>query len=121
MLCYGQIVASVHVVGHFQGDECNVNASSLTESCHAAEHESSELLFAAVGHDHHTDHDNHDNHTAMDCAIYHALLSLNGVVYAVPGDLEFPQRIVASPERSAPDVVSAALENQQIRAPPAIS
>ena len=92
VLCYSQLVASVHVVGHLQ--------SGATHAAHGPVHsgdshknidcDPSGPVNAAIlqlpdsdgwqpplSTDHHLDRDHSD--TGYDCAIYHALLSLNGV------------------------------------------
>ena len=130
MLCYGQIVASVHVVGHFQLDDCHGVASSISQSCYAIDHHGEGFLFTATVHDHHSGHDHRSgddhhsgdgDHAALDCAIYHALQSLNGVMFAAQSDLAILLLPVAVPVRTVSYQPTAGFNHRRIRAPPAIS
>ena len=87
-LCYGQLVASVHLVGHLQAEDCTGIISSAPETCVTGSHHDH------AGHSHQADahhvhrlagfndtgSDREKSNTDADCAIYHALLNLDGGV-----------------------------------------
>ncbi|OED41300.1 hypothetical protein AB833_09805 [Chromatiales bacterium (ex Bugula neritina AB1)] len=124
-LCYGQLVTSVHFVGHF--DDHN----------HSSEYASAVAPFGVVLHEHHeNEHSDltlsehhresaapgqNSDHTDFTCAIYHAFLNLSGILYTASIEFSFPPRQSVSAGYSQTPVTNTATYDQPIRAPPTFS
>lgn len=117
-LCYGQLVASVHVVGHMHSHDCELASHSFSDDCGASHHQVAGNTDLA----HHHDGEATDtgNHSENDCAIYHALLSLSGVFDLARNSVPVPLPQRTSKSAAVSSIATAVLKQQQIRAPPAI-
>ena len=121
LLCYGQVVTSVHAVEHLKLAECE-DEHNASYHLHAQTDELATLLSAEHRHPPHTDSDKHgDNHNEFNCKIYHAFQNLNGIGAAFLQTL--PEARTATPCRSCNtlQIHSQSLANRQIRAPPVVS
>ena len=129
-LCYGQLIASVHLVGHLHDNHCDGLSHSVTDTCSIAQQTGEHL-----GHAHHSHQNtgfqyathNHAAHQVnqtdektnaySDCAIYHALLNLDGAVPTKLTNSSSPG-IAESTSYVAIHIVHETLGAQRIRAPP---
>ena len=118
VLCYTQLVASFHVVGHLEVPDVHAsdhfsfqNHNDLTQA----------TASSLTPHQHADTHAHDDHSTEKDCALYHAVASLNGVFIDVQptSDLSAPSTVTAN--YAAPHLTGATLEHQRIRAPPRYS
>ena len=132
-LCYGQLVANVHLVGHLHDNHCKGISHSVAENCSFARQTGEHLNHAHHSHQNTGfqsfqyaahDHAEHRGNQAdgktnadSDCAIYHALLNLEGTVAAKLVKSSSP-RIAESTGYAAIHIVHETSGAQHIRAPP---
>jgi len=129
-LCYGQLVASVHQVGHLHVSECEGNSRSATDGCSIAHHTGAGLdhtehshpnnayLHAThLGTSHQFDQTNGQSKAENNCAIYHALLNLDVTVQADPTKSSDPS-VAKSTNYVAIQFTHEAPGTRHIRAPP---
>jgi len=129
-LCYGQLVANVHLVGHLHDNHCEGFSHPATGTCSIAQqtgehlghahHSHQNKGFQYVAHNHAEHPVNQTNEKAnahSDCAIYHALLNLDGAVAAKVSKTSSP-RSAESTSYVAIHIFHATLGAQHIRAPP---
>lgn len=129
VLCYSQMAASIHLVGH-------LHDYTLPDGAVSAPHHSA--------HSSHSDHAGH-NHgqilvvhsfasgkppvatdqpeslTDANCALYHALSSLNGLFFPAGATADAPVTVSEKESCHLNPASVFALENQPIRAPPTFS
>lgn len=117
ILCYGQLIANVHVAGHLHAPERECIQSLSFSDCGTVDHEIPGATLA-VHHEMHTD-STHEGES--DCAIYHVLSSLSGGFWAAQNDFDILPRLAANFSYASSYIARAVLDNQQIRAPPVIS
>ena len=148
LLCYGQIVSQVHVIGHFQSHESRSHAD---QSAHHSAHSdcikgfssyaaceytrevartelarNAGLTLAAAQHagiapHSHPEQTDHPEQSETDCTIFHAFLNLSGVFCLPLHQLVGHLHHSAEPAFSPSTIKDNALDNQRIRAPPALS
>lgn len=125
VLCYGQLVVSMHAVGHLHPQEIE----SAFSDCHGEtlnHHHSSNCVghSDSLTHGFSGDHDrpgDADRDAETDCAIYHALLNLCGAMYAVQTDVISSLHQVAISRFSSTHPSGLQPGLQRIRAPPMFS
>jgi len=133
-LCYGQLASNVHAVGHFHALEAECIGALIAGNCQDALPEFAGRSYANDahrGHSHrHHQHDlplgssndsgaNSGKNIENDCAIYHALLSLNCVFHSVQSAAVLPYPRSFEPDYFSASLTRFKLEHQRIRAPPA--
>lgn len=133
LLCYGQVVSSVHAVEHLELADCE-DRPSAGHHHHGALDDLSPLYTTdhqhpSLAHTHSQtdtqsgsdDRPGSVHHTELDCKIYHAFQNLNGIgsffLQPLPGAA---RQNIATPY-ALQHFVSDSLEIPQIRAPPALS
>lgn len=120
-LCYGQLAASVHVVGHLQPQQCKapVNFASAIEIAVELAGCTDEMVHQHLltdGHHHNHASDKH-NEEDNNCAIYHAVLNLDGTACAAVAVLSVQHFVEPTPFTSS-QFAGVAPTSQNIRAPP---
>ncbi len=120
VLCYGQLVATIHVVSHIHAHESELTGNSVLDDSSAASPGVADTILAANLHDSSSRVDD-NNETEKDCAIYHALLSLSGVFCVVPYELDIPLQLSVKSTYTSNHIARAILDHQHIRAPPTTS
>ena len=124
-LVYAQLAAHVHGVSHFQPHECESFVSTVSDDCHV-------LHQHAQNHNHALDHSSTSNHSSahhhesehedyLDCAIYHALLGLNGVPVTDSSLLSTPLHSSLNLPDTAAVFFNESTDEKRIRAPPDLS
>lgn len=115
-LCYGQLAASMHVVGHLHPQECKapVNFASANDLAGCIDDSVHMHLTDGHHHNHTSDNNNEENNN---CAIYHAVLNLDGTVCAEVVTTSV-QDSVNSALFNASQIAGVAPTNKNIRAPP---
>lgn len=136
-LCFGQLVANVHMAGHFHNESDGSGFTAFShDSVDSFAHATHQHLTAhsavdehALGHQttiyhllvEHAGESNHsDNQINSDCAIYHAYLGQSGYPSShAPGFAVAVRGINSTPANSA-HVAILSLHNRPIRGPPSI-
>ena len=120
LFCYGQIIASVHIVGHLDATDCHGDLSAVSAECHLAMHELSGSFPGTHSHDS-SSHTQDNDHSDFDCLIYHVLLSLNGLESAGEGVVVLTSALIADELYTDKFIAGTTREHLRIRAPPVIS
>lgn len=135
LLCYGQVVSSVHAVEHLELADCDDKPSAghhhhgaldTLSPLQAAEHQHPSLAHTHTDSQTDTQSSSDDrpgtgHHTELDCKIYHAFQNLNGIGSFFLQPLPGAARQNIGTPCTLRHFVSDSLEIPQIRAPPALS
>ena len=134
-LCYGQLVANVHLVGHLHADDCEGSNRTTSIDCgidhHSGEgHDHSGHSHQNIAHNHNAvrhiantdpnhqlDQKTGEKNTDSSCAIYHALLNLDGAVSSQLMKCSIP-RIAKSTSYAVIQLARETPGALHIRAPP---
>ena len=127
LVCYGQVVAQVHMVSHLQSHqgECS---SQFVDGCNTAKHSVVEMLHAASqmgDHAHASAHLHADaaanNSVENNCSIYHALLNLSDALCPTFSSGALADQSSLQSISSVSHTSTGAQNDARIRAPPVYS
>lgn len=121
-LCYGQILASVHFVGHFHSHEHEASIESGWAD-HLNSRQQRELFALALAATHSEEHGpaQEFNLNEADCAAYHAYLGQGGVLCDYTVELGSQLHLSIAIPHVSVDVRIDAPDDGRIRGPPVLS